>query len=107
MVTASCSSVAGSFFSIISLRSAKSKWGGNEAAGELHLVFEFVGPPGVAYPQHQPTMDSFDDSQRKNRASVERDAKEKQDREDAAEAARKAAEDVGGILDFVDIAGAT
>jgi hypothetical protein len=77
--------------------SAKSKWGGNEAAGELHLIFEFAGPPGVAYPQHQPTMDSFDDSQRKNKSGVERAEKEKKDREDAAEAARKAAEDVGGI----------
>jgi len=76
---------------------AKSKWGGNEAAGELHLIFEFAGPPGVAYPQHQPTMDSFDDSQRKNKSGVERAEKEKKDREDAAEAARKAAEDVGGI----------
>lgn len=63
----------------------------------MHLIFEFTGPPGVAYPQHQPTMDSFDDSQRKNKSAVERAEKEKQDREDAAEAARKAAEDVGGI----------
>lgn len=35
-------------------------------AGEIHCVFSFVGPPGLAYPQHQPGVDSFDDSLRLN-----------------------------------------
>eukprot|EP00935_MAST-01C_sp_MAST-1C-sp1_P002790 g2790.t1 len=64
---------------------AKSKWGGNESAGELHLIFEFVGPPGVAYPQHQPTMDSFDDSERVNVV--------RKRQKDAADQAKKEAEE--------------
>lgn len=35
-------------------------------AGEIHLVFSFEGPVGVAYPQYQPGVDSFDDSLREN-----------------------------------------
>ncbi|CAN0260617.1 unnamed protein product, partial [Ectocarpus sp. 12 AP-2014] len=35
-------------------------------AGEIHCVFSFKGPLGVAYPQHQPGVDSFDDSLRVN-----------------------------------------
>lgn len=35
-------------------------------AGEIHCVFSFEGPLGVAYPQHQPGVDSFDDSLRVN-----------------------------------------
>jgi Ca2+-dependent lipid-binding protein len=71
---------------------AKSKWGGNESAGELHLIFEFVGPPGVAYPQHQPTMDSFDDSERVNvvrKRQKEEAAKAKAEAQAAASAAPK------------------
>ena len=33
-------------------------------AGELHVIFDFKGEHGVAFPQHQPSIDSFDDSQR-------------------------------------------
>lgn len=33
-------------------------------AGEIHCTLNFEGPLGVAYPQHQPGMDSFDDSLR-------------------------------------------
>jgi len=33
-------------------------------AGELHFVFEFEGPMGVRYPQNQPTVDSFDETER-------------------------------------------
>lgn len=35
-------------------------------AGEIHCVFTFEGPVGVAYPQYQPGIDSFDDSLRVN-----------------------------------------
>lgn len=37
-----------------------------KSAGEIHCVFSFKGPLGVAYPQHQPGVDSFDDSLRVN-----------------------------------------
>ncbi|CAN0284391.1 unnamed protein product, partial [Hapterophycus canaliculatus] len=37
-----------------------------KAAGEIHCAFSFDGPLGVAYPQHQPGVDSFDDSLRVN-----------------------------------------
>lgn len=29
-------------------------------------MLSFVGPPGLAYPQHQPDVDSFDDALRLN-----------------------------------------
>lgn len=32
------------------------------ASGEVHCVLSFVGASGVAYPQHQPGVESFDDS---------------------------------------------
>ncbi|CAN0447276.1 unnamed protein product, partial [Ascophyllum nodosum] len=35
-------------------------------AGEIHCVFSFVGPPGVAYPQHQSSVNSFDELLRVN-----------------------------------------
>ncbi|CAM9794213.1 unnamed protein product [Chrysoparadoxa australica] len=41
-------------------------WGAPKAAGEINVLFEFVGPPGLAFPQHQPGVDAFDDSQRVN-----------------------------------------
>jgi len=39
-----------------------------EDSGEIHLVFDFQGPPGVAYPQYQPNVDSYDE---RNRVNVE------------------------------------
>ena len=33
-------------------------------AGDIHIILEFFGPHGIAYPQHQPGIDSFDDSMR-------------------------------------------
>ena len=48
----------------------KSKWGGHEAAGEVHLTFEFSAPAGIAYPQHRPQMDSFDESKRVNNSKA-------------------------------------
>lgn len=40
--------------------------GPTKPAGEIHCTFNFEGPLGVAYPQHQPGVDSFDDSLRVN-----------------------------------------
>lgn len=37
-----------------------------KAAGEIHCILKFDGPSGVAYPQHEPGVDSFDDSLRDN-----------------------------------------
>jgi len=42
-------------------------WGQEENAGEIFIKWEFLGPPGVAYPQRQPLVDSFDDRDRVNR----------------------------------------
>lgn len=39
-----------------------SKWGMKEQTGELHLVMDFWGPPGVYYPQHQEGVDTFDET---------------------------------------------
>ena len=33
-------------------------------AGELHIEFDFVAPPGIGYPQRRPDIDTFDDSER-------------------------------------------
>lgn len=33
-----------------------------QEAGEVHCIFDFVGSSGVAYPQHQSGVDTFDDS---------------------------------------------
>lgn len=32
----------------------------------MHLVFDFWGPSGIAYPQHQPSVDSYDERGRVN-----------------------------------------
>lgn len=75
----------------------KSKWGGNEAAGEIHVKLEFVGPEGTAFPQHRPNMDSFDESSRVNnsRAKAEAAAKEAAERKRAAHAKEAALASVG------------
>jgi len=41
-------------------------WGQNENAGEIFIEWTFVGPSGVAYPQRQPLVDSFDEKERVN-----------------------------------------
>eukprot|EP00752_Nemacystus_decipiens_P004626 g4222.t1 len=46
-------------------------------AGEIHCILSFEGPLGVAYPQHQPGVDSFDDSLRVNLKGYLEEAKEK------------------------------
>lgn len=42
----------------------RTTWGALESRGEVRLVIEFDGPPGLAFPQRQPDMDRFDDSER-------------------------------------------
>ncbi|KAA0175997.1 hypothetical protein FNF27_02389 [Cafeteria roenbergensis] len=42
----------------------RSQWGRVEAAGEVYIKADFTGPPGVRFPQRQPDMDSFDESER-------------------------------------------
>ena len=63
---------------------ARDKWGKRIAAGELHLEFDFVAPPGIAYPQRRDDIDSFDDSERvdRERKAIE-DAKEGDKAQDA------------------------
>lgn len=36
--------------------------------GDLNIFLRFIGPPGIAYPQHRPEVDAFDDSTRKGAA---------------------------------------
>jgi Ca2+-binding EF-hand superfamily protein len=38
--------------------------GASSASGDIHLVFTFDGPYGIKYPQNQPGIDSFDETQR-------------------------------------------
>ena len=59
----------------------RNKWGRAESCGEIHLEFDFKGPPGVAYPQLRPDIDTFDDSERVDR---EREAEMKKEEEDRA-----------------------
>jgi hypothetical protein len=40
--------------------------GSPEESGDVHLVFDFQGPPGIAYPQFQPSVDSYDERHRVN-----------------------------------------
>ena len=40
------------------------KWGKEEHQGDIKLNLDFVGPPGIKYPQRQPEMDCFDESER-------------------------------------------
>lgn len=47
-----------------------SKWGKEEHQGDIKLNLDFVGPPGIKYPQRQPEMDCFDDVERLTRAQV-------------------------------------
>ena len=63
-------------------------WGKVQNTGEIKLLFDFKGPPGVAYPQRQPDMDSFDDSIRIDRHAAEME-KDNRDKEEAALAEAK------------------
>lgn len=46
------------------------KWGREEHQGEIKLNLDFVAPPGLRYPQRQPEMDAFDETERLSRAAV-------------------------------------
>ena len=61
----------------------KDKWGKRIGAGELHVEFDFVGVPGIAYPQRRPEIDSFDDSNRRDRDAEK--AKEQEELDNAHE----------------------
>lgn len=37
-----------------------------DESGDVHLVFDFYGPSAIAYPQCQPTVDSYDERARTN-----------------------------------------
>jgi hypothetical protein len=49
-------------------RRTMTKWGREEHQGDIKLNLDFLGPPGVKYPQRQPEMDSFDEVDRIVRA---------------------------------------
>eukprot|EP00945_MAST-04E_sp_MAST-4E-sp1_P005999 g5999.t1 len=69
----------------------KDKWGKRIGAGEIHVEFDFVGVPGVAYPQRRPEIDSFDDSNRRDR-----EAEAKKEKLEADEAHDAFHEELGG-----------
>jgi len=54
---------SGKMESWISLKQKKTN-GGVKEVGCIFVRMEFLGPPGIAYPQYRPEMDSFDDQLR-------------------------------------------
>ena len=72
---------------------AKDKWGSMQAAGELHLVFDFQGPPGLPYPQLVEGVDTFDDSARIDRKR-QKELDEEKERQARAEEDLKRQEEV-------------
>lgn len=42
----------------------KKEGGGIRESGDVNLILSFKGPPNVAFPQHRPGVDAFDDSLR-------------------------------------------
>lgn len=48
----------------------KGKFGSKDPAGQLHLEMSFVGPHGVAYPQHQVGMDKFTEKERRTKETA-------------------------------------
>jgi hypothetical protein len=69
----------------------RDKWGKKVAAGELHIEFDFVAPPGVAFPQRRPDIDCFDDSER-----VDRERKALTDKENDRKAQADFTDAIGG-----------
>lgn len=69
----------------------RDKWGKKVAAGELHIEFDFVAPPGVAFPQRRPDIDCFDDSER-----VDRERKALTDKENDQKAQADFTDAIGG-----------
>ena len=57
----------------------KDSWGKVSECGRVHILLDFKGPPGVAYPQLQPDMDAFDDSGRVDRLAKEEEERKKEE----------------------------
>ena len=75
----------------------KSEWGPPKDAGELHIKFEFTGPSGIAYPQHQPSVDSFDETERVH--TLKKEIAQLETEEQGAEDAKKAAVLADQVMD--------
>jgi Ca2+-binding EF-hand superfamily protein len=92
--------------------SNRTAWGKVETAGDIFLKIDFKGPLGVPFPQRQPDMDSFDESERVTRGGemvVER-AKRLAAQAAAAEAAAGASaeftdQEVEDAFTFLDLDG--
>lgn len=78
----------------------KDKWGKQVPAGEIECIFDFKGVPGVAYPQRRDDVDSFDDSERKDR--LEEKARLTKEKEKAIKDAENAKGVEGGKVVLVD-----
>ena len=63
----------------------KKGWGERQDMGEVHVEIDFTAPEGVAYPQRQDLIDSFDHRERKKYE----DAMRQQADDDAAQLARR------------------
>ena len=63
----------------------KKGWGERQDMGEVQVEIDFTGPEGVAYPQRQDLIDSFDHRERKTYSDIARQKAE----EDAAQQARR------------------
>ena len=72
-------------------------------AGEVHVLFDFKGEHGVAFPQHQPAVDSYDDTHRVDVAQIKA-AEDKRRREaeegiiSTGETTAVAAEETGVVM---------
>ena len=64
-------------------------WGGEENAGEILIRWDFKGPKGVSYPQRQPLVDSFDDSERIDKDALEQAELDEAEEEEAEREAKK------------------
>lgn len=45
----------------------RTTWGKVEERGEIRLAIDFTAPPRIAYPQRQPDLDAFDETERRGR----------------------------------------
>ena len=79
------------------LQNRRADWGARSHNGEIHIQWDFTGPPGVAYPARQPQVDSFDESGRKDRAAEA--AEQQKKAEEAFEQAEKMRDEMleGGV----------
>ncbi|KAJ0396085.1 hypothetical protein ATCC90586_003497 [Pythium insidiosum] len=81
----------------------KGKFGNKDPAGQLHLEMSFVGPPGVAYPQHQIGMDKFTEKERRTKetANQPKDAEQPEDEEPLD--SEFSEEEILGAFRFLDL----